>query len=80
MFKVIYAIDTLDKNPEVTFFDTEEQAIDFMEEEIERRVSFQVDHSPYRIEVDDLNSLREIERSLVRIEDWRSWKWTFKKK
>ena len=82
MFKVIYAIDTLDTNPEVTFFDTEEQAIDFMEEEIERRVSFQVDHSPYRIEVfeDDLISLREIERSLVRIEDWRSWKWTFKKK
>ena len=74
MFKVIYAIDTLDKNPEVTFFDTEEQAIDFMEEEIERRVSFQVDHSPYRIEVfeDDLISLREIERSLVHIEDWRS--------
>ena len=82
MFKVIYATDTLDTNPEVTFFDTEEQAIDFMEEEIERRVSFQVDNSPYRIEVfeEDLFFLREIERLLFRIEDWRSWKWTFKKK
>ena len=74
MFKVIYATDTLDTNPEVTFFDTEEQAIDFMEEEIERRVSFQVDNSPYRIEVfeEDLFFLREIERLLFRIEDWRS--------
>ena len=73
MFKVIYAIDTLDTKPDVAFFDTEEEAIDHVEEEIERRVSFQVDHSPYRIEVfeDDLISLREIERSLVHIEDWR---------
>ena len=71
MFKVIYAIDTLDPKPDVTFFATEDEAIDHVEEEIERRVSFLVEHSQYRITEDDLNSLREIERTLVHIEDWR---------
>ena len=71
MFKVIYSIDTLDPKPELSFFDTEEEAIDHVEEEIERRVSFQVSHSPYTLTEEDLSSLREIERSLVHIEDWR---------
>lgn len=71
MFKVIYAIDTLDTKPDVAFFDTEEEAIDHVEEEIERRVSFQVEHSSYRITEKELTSLREVERSLVHIEDWR---------
>lgn len=46
MFKVIYSIDTLDPKPDVTFFDTEEEAYDYVQDEIERRVSFQVSHSP----------------------------------
>ena len=66
MFKVIYW-----EKPEVNVFDTESEAYDYMKEEIERRVSFQVEHSPYRITEDDLTSLREVERSLVHIEDWR---------
>ena len=71
MFKVIYSTDKLDPKPEILFFDTEEEAIDHVEEEIERRVSFQVSHSPYTLTEEDLSSLREIERSLVHIEDWR---------
>ena len=61
MFKVIY----WDK-PEVNVFDTESEAYDYMKEEIERRVSLQTKYSS-----DDLNSLREAERSLVHVEDWR---------
>ena len=66
MFKVIYAIDTLDTKPEVTFFDTESEAYDYITEEVERRVSLQAKHCS-----DDLNSLREAELSLVHVEDWR---------
>ena len=61
MFKVIYL-----EKPEVNVFDTESEAYDYMEEEIERRVSLQTKYSS-----DDLNSLREAERSLVHVEDWR---------
>ena len=61
MFKVIYW-----EKPEVNVFDTESEAYDYMKEEIERRVSLQTKYSS-----DDLNSLREAERSLVHVEDWR---------
>ena len=61
MFKVIYW-----ENPEVNVFETESEAYDYMKEEIERRVSLQTKYSS-----DDLNSLREAERSLVHVEDWR---------
>ena len=71
MFKVIYSIDTLDPKPDVTFFDTEKEAYDYVQDEIERRVSFQVSHSPFTLTEEDLSSLREIESSLVHIEDWR---------
>ena len=61
MFKVTYW-----EEPEVNVFDTEEEAHDYMKEEIERRVSLKAKYSS-----DDLNSLREVERSLVDVEDWR---------
>ena len=61
MFKVIYR-----EKPEVNVFETESEAYDYMKEEIERRVSLQTKYSS-----DDLNSLREAERSLVHVEDWR---------
>ena len=61
MFKVIYW-----EKPEVNVFETESEAYDYMKEEIERRVSLQTKYSS-----DDLNSLREAERSLVHVEDWR---------
>ena len=61
MFKVIYW-----EKPEVNVFETESDAYDYMKEEIERRVSLQTKYSS-----DDLNSLREAERSLVHVEDWR---------
>ena len=68
MWKVTYAIDSLDPNPDQFTFDSEWEALDFASEEIERRVQFQVDHSPYAIDESDLDSMREIESTLVRIE------------
>ena len=61
MFIVIYW-----EKREVIVFETESEAYDYMKEEIERRVSLQTKYSS-----DDLNSLREAERSLVHVEDWR---------
>ena len=68
MWKVTYAIDSLDPNPDQFTFETEWEALEFVLEEINRRVQFQVDHSQYAIDETEWESIREVECSLVRIE------------
>lgn len=68
-YKVTYAIDSLDPNPETIIFDSFYEAEDYIAEESERRVSFIVQHSPYSISDRDLESIRESEMSLIRIEE-----------
>lgn len=66
-YKVTYAIDSLDPNPTVETFETECEAIDWLHEELERRVAFVVEHTPYAIDEETYESIREIEYSLARI-------------
>ena len=66
---VTYAIDTLDPNPAVELFDTMSEAHDWIAEEMESRIEWQVSHSPYPISDDELDEMRETEFTLVRIED-----------
>ena len=68
MFKVVYAIDSLDPNPDVWTFDTESEACAFAREEIQRRVDFVVSHSPNPIPESVYQNLWQSESSLVRIE------------
>jgi len=66
--RVTYAIDSLDPSPVVMDFDSEWEALEWVGEEIERRVSFIVEHSPYSVDESELDAIREVETALCRIE------------
>jgi len=68
MWKVTYAIDSLDPNPVVEMFEEEYEAIDWLNDETKRRVDHIVEHSPYSVSEEDLTGLFEQEFSLSRIE------------
>jgi hypothetical protein len=67
-YRVTYAIDSLDPNPDQWTFDSEHEALDFLSDEIERRIAFQIEHSPYTLDESEYEALREVETSLARIE------------
>ena len=68
MYKVTYAVYYTDSNPTIKYFDTEWEAQDWVSEEIERRVSYIVEHSQYTISEEDLQNICETEHELVRFE------------
>ena len=67
-YRVTYAIDSLDPNPIVKDFEDEWDASEWLLEEIQSRIDYQVQHSPYSLSEDEVDSLHEIETSLARIE------------
>lgn len=69
MYQVIYSADYLDSNPLVKYFEDEEwdELEDFLHEEVERRVQWSVDHSPYQVDEEERQSLEEIEWTLIQI-------------
>jgi len=67
-YKVTYAIDSLDTNPTTVTFAEEWEAIDWLENEISRRIDYVVQHSAYSISETELEGIREVETSLARIE------------
>ena len=48
-YKVTYAIDSLDTQPVVKLFDEEYEAIEWMNDEIQRRIEYVVEHSQFSI-------------------------------
>ena len=72
MYKVTYAIDYLDPNPMVVLFDNADLAYDWISEEVTRRVSFQVEHSPYGIDEEEYTNLEEIENTLFSVGSFHS--------
>jgi hypothetical protein len=68
MWKVTYAIDSLDPDPVVMEFEEEYEAIDWLNDETKRRVDHIVQHSPYSVSEEDLTGLFEQEFSLARID------------
>ena len=68
-YKVTYACDSLDPNPTIKTFDCFNEMEDWINEEVEGRVQFQVDHSSYSIDEKERESIEEQERALVRIEE-----------
>ena len=67
-YKVTYAIDSLDSNPTIKTFDEEYEAEEWMNDEIQRRISFTVEHSPFSISEKEYKEIEENEHTLVRIE------------
>jgi len=69
MVKVTYKIDHLDNDPDVEYFDTMQEAHDWADQEIARRVGWAVSHSPYTVTKEDERSLLETEISLITFEE-----------
>ena len=67
-FKVTYAIDSLDPNPTVKIFDEEYEALEWLNDEVQRRIDYVVQHSPYTISEKEYLMIEENEYTLVRIE------------
>tara|TARA_R100000951_G_scaffold71389_2_gene60150 strand:- start:337 stop:564 length:228 start_codon:yes stop_codon:yes gene_type:complete len=67
MWKVTYAIDTLDPKPDVSHFEEQWEALEFASDEMQRRVDFQVQHSPYAMSEEDVRAIEEHETQLIGI-------------
>lgn len=67
-YQVTYAIDSLDPNPAVEIFDSEYEAIDFLRDEVERRIDHIVSHSQYHIDESEYEAIVESEYALARID------------
>ena len=68
MWKVTYAIDSLDSQPDVIHFEEQWEALEFASEEMQRRVEFQVQHSTYALSEEDVRAIEEHETQLIRID------------
>ena len=68
-YKVTYAADSLDSNPTIKIFDCHGEMSDWISEEIDKRISFMVQHWPYQISNEDLAMLEEQEKTLIHIEE-----------
>jgi len=69
MWKVTYAIDYLDTNPTVEFFDDFDYASCWIQEEIHKRLMLNASTFSKCPSEQELQDLEEIEYSLVRIEE-----------
>ena len=67
-YKVTYAIDSLDTQPVVKLFDEEYEALEWMNDEIQRRIEYVVEHSQFSISEKEYQEIEENEHTLVRIE------------
>ena len=67
-YKVTYALDSLDTQPVVKLFDNEFDAIEWMNDEIQRRIEYVVEHSQFSISEKEYKEIEENEHTLVRIE------------
>jgi len=68
-YKLTQAVCYLDSKPEIKFFDLWDELQDYITEEVERRVQFQVEHSPFSISEKEREEMEEEEWTLVKIEE-----------
>ena len=64
---VTAAVDSLDPSPDVIAFADVSDAEDWISEEVERRVQYQVDHSPHAVTEADREAMTEVEFTLFTI-------------
>ena len=72
-YKVTYYQDTcsawIDPNPTIKYFEFFEDMEDWINEEVQRRVDFTVQHSPYTISEEELEEIEQQERCHIKIEE-----------
>ena len=67
-YKVTYAIDSHDSNPTIKTFEHEYEAEEWLNDELQHRIDYTVQHSPYTISEEEYQEIEENEYTLVRIE------------
>ena len=67
-YKVTYAIDSLDTKPTIKFFESEYEAEEWLHNEVQERMDYIVQHSPFTICEKEYEEIEENEYTLVRIE------------
>ena len=68
-YKVIYAVDYLDSNPTIKYFDDWYDMQDYVPDEIQRRIDYIVQHSSFTISEEEYKEIEEYEYSLLKIEE-----------
>ena len=68
-YKVTYAIDSLDTKPVIKTFDEHYEMEEWIFDEVQRRMDYVVQHSPYTISEEEYQEIEEYEYQLVRIEE-----------
>ena len=61
--------DRLDTNPSIEMFNDQNEMFDYIHEEVQRRINWSVEHSPYSLSDKDVKDLEAVEYSLVRIDE-----------
>ena len=73
-YKVTYAIDSLDTKPVIKIFENEYEAEEWLHNEVQERMDYTIQHSPFSISEDEYKEIEEYEYSLVRLEKVESKK------
>ena len=68
-YKVTYASDYLDPNPTIKIFEEHYEMEEWVNDEVQRRIEFQTQHSPFFISEDDYKDMEDTEYALIRIEE-----------
>ena len=68
-YKVIYPIDSLDPIPTIKTFDSHYDMEEWVHDEVQRRIEFQIEHSPFSISEKEYREIEEYEYSLIRMEE-----------
>ena len=68
-YKVTYASFPLDEKPVIKIFDEHYEMEEWVFDEVQRRMDYIVQHSPYTISEEEYREIEESEYSLIRIEE-----------
>ena len=68
-YKLIHHSCYMDSNPDIKTFDDWDELQDYITQEVERRVQFQIDHSSYSISENEREKIEQEEYTLVKIEE-----------
>ena len=68
-YKVTYPVDSLDSKATVKTFDDFYEVEEWIAEELQYRIDYIVQHSPYTISEEEYQEIYEYEYSLIHIED-----------
>ena len=66
-YKVTYPINEMDTKPTIKYFAFEYEALDWVHEEVDRRINYTVQHSSSTVSEEELKQIEEYEYSLVKM-------------